>query len=246
MLRLWIWIPLTFAACLLGVPSGLRPVLGQAAQEPLSFNRDIRAILADNCFACHGQDAKKREADLRLDTFEGATGEDGGPQAIVPGDPDSSELLRRVTTDDEDELMPPPSSHKTLTDAQKDLLKRWIRARCRVSEALVVRADSASSRAAGTGRKASCRRVSGGALATGRLDAAAGSRPGNVDSPRGAGGDRPAADGGGSGSVPGGRGTGRLRTDGRSLSGFAALRRGDGQSLAGRRAVCRYARTAPG
>lgn len=126
MLRLWMWIPLTFAACLLGAPSGLRPVLGQVAQEPLSFNRDIRAILADNCFACHGQDAKKREADLRLDTFEGATGEDGGPQAIVPGDPDGSELLRRVTTDDDDELMPPPSSHKKLTDAQKELLARWI------------------------------------------------------------------------------------------------------------------------
>ena len=126
MMRSFLLLRVAFAATLLGVWSGTPPVSGQAVPEQLSFNRDIRSILSDNCFACHGQDAKKREADLRLDTFAGATGEEGGPQAIVPGDAESSELLRRVASDDEDERMPPPSSHKTLTDAQKDLLKRWI------------------------------------------------------------------------------------------------------------------------
>lgn len=88
----------------------------------ISYNRDVRPILSDNCFACHGFDPKNRKADLRLDTFEGATS-DG---AIVPGDVSKSEVWSRIITDDEDEIMPPPKSHKTLTSAQKDTLKRWI------------------------------------------------------------------------------------------------------------------------
>ena len=92
------------------------------ALADISYNRDIRPILSDNCFACHGFDPKNRKADLRLDTFEGATA-DGG---IVPGDPAKSEIWNRILSEDADEVMPPPKTHKKLTDAQKDLIKRWI------------------------------------------------------------------------------------------------------------------------
>ena len=91
----------------------------QADEPPLSFKWVIRPILSDKCFACHGQDARKREADLRLDTFEGATADRGGTQAIVPGDLENSDLWMRVTSEDEDLVMPPPASHKSLSDAEK-------------------------------------------------------------------------------------------------------------------------------
>lgn len=97
-----------------------------AAAPTLSFNRDIRPILSENCFACHGFDGKKREADLRLDTAEGASADLGGYQAIVPGDPAKSEAWTRILSEDPDEVMPPPKSHKTLTEAQKNTLRRWI------------------------------------------------------------------------------------------------------------------------
>src|SRR5688500_19042130 len=96
-----------------------------AADEVL-FNRDVQPILSDNCFACHGFDEKTREADLRLDTFDGATANNEGARAIVPGDLAKSEAWARITTDDEDDLMPPRKSHKKLTAAQKDIIKRWI------------------------------------------------------------------------------------------------------------------------
>lgn len=115
---------LPFAALLL---AGLRgPVLSPAADGKPSFNREIRPILSENCFACHGFDAKKREADLRLDTAEGAVADLGGYRAIAPGDPERSEAWRRVLSTDPEEVMPPPKSHKTLTDAQKNTLRRWI------------------------------------------------------------------------------------------------------------------------
>jgi len=88
----------------------------------LDFNRDIRPILAENCFYCHGQDANKRQADLRLDVREAAV----AAEAIVPGTPGSSTLLERVHSSDPDVLMPPPDSNRRLSDAQKKLLERWI------------------------------------------------------------------------------------------------------------------------
>jgi len=96
------------------------------AAEPLSFNRDIRPILSENCFACHGFDAKKREAELRLDTPEGAYTAKGDVFPIKPGDLAKSEVWQRIITSDEDDLMPPPKSHKKLTQKQKDTLKLWI------------------------------------------------------------------------------------------------------------------------
>jgi len=92
----------------------------------VDFARDIRPLLSDNCFACHGPDAKQRKADLRLDTREGALVDIDGTSAVVPGKPSESELVRRVTTDDEDSLMPPPDSGKKLDATQKALLQRWI------------------------------------------------------------------------------------------------------------------------
>jgi hypothetical protein len=91
-------------------------------QSEVSFNRDIRPILSAKCISCHGPDEEDRHADLRLDTFEGATEMD----SVVPGDPDESELIVRVTTDDEDARMPPPDHGDPLTEREIDLLKRWI------------------------------------------------------------------------------------------------------------------------
>ncbi|SVA62149.1 uncharacterized protein METZ01_LOCUS115003, partial [marine metagenome] len=96
------------------------------ADDGIRFNRDVRTILADNCFACHGQDAKKRKAKLRLDQSEGALVERDGVRAIVPGDLAKSEVWARINEKDEDEVMPPPKSHKVLTTSDKEVLKRWI------------------------------------------------------------------------------------------------------------------------
>ena len=99
---------------------------GQAS-ELLSFNRDIRPILSDKCFACHGFDEETREAKLRLDTPEGAfRKKKRGKSAIVPGKLEESEAWLRIIADDEDEVMPPPDSHKSLSDEEKGILKRWI------------------------------------------------------------------------------------------------------------------------
>jgi hypothetical protein len=88
----------------------------------VQYNRDIRPILNDNCFACHGPDNNTRAADLRLDERDAAV----AMGAIVPGQPDASALLQRILSTNEDEVMPPPSSHKSLTQQQKDLLRTWI------------------------------------------------------------------------------------------------------------------------
>ena len=89
---------------------------------PVDFNRDVRPILSENCFYCHGQDPNKREADLRLDVRDVAL----KLKAFVPGNADASELITRINTDDRDDLMPPPKSNRRLSPAQKETLKRWI------------------------------------------------------------------------------------------------------------------------
>ena len=94
----------------------------QAAPPALDFNRDIRPILSENCFYCHGQDANKRQAELRLDVRDAAIDAD----AIVPNDPKASELIRRINTKDTHELMPPPKSNRRLSAEQKAILERWI------------------------------------------------------------------------------------------------------------------------
>ncbi len=98
----------------------------QTVETEISFNRDIRPILSENCFACHGIDAEKREADLRLDLPEAAVGTADDNAAIVPGKPGESLLWHRVMATDSDEIMPPADSHKKLTDGQKKTLRQWI------------------------------------------------------------------------------------------------------------------------
>ena len=96
-------------------------------QPQVEFNRDIRPILAENCFACHGPDPGTREADMRLDTKSGFfTGVKDAPPVVVRGNPDESELYLRLITDDVDEIMPPPDSHKKLEPGQISLIKQWI------------------------------------------------------------------------------------------------------------------------
>ncbi|MFH1301899.1 MAG: c-type cytochrome domain-containing protein, partial [Planctomycetota bacterium] len=86
----------------------------------------IRSILSENCFQCHGPDAKKRAADLRFDTKEGAFADLDGHKAIVPGDVKQSELITRITSTDADLQMPPAESGKKLTPEEIALLNRWI------------------------------------------------------------------------------------------------------------------------
>jgi hypothetical protein len=92
------------------------------ANEKLDFNRDIRPILSDNCFLCHGPAASTRAAELRLDKRESAT----SSNAIRPGKPNESDLIERIFSDDADSIMPPPDSNKKLTPQQKETLKQWI------------------------------------------------------------------------------------------------------------------------
>lgn len=99
---------------------------GYAADEPVSFNRDVRPILAKNCFACHGPDEGTREADLRLDTAAGATAVRDGRRALVSGRPEESELIARIESDDPDVVMPPADSGHELSSHEKALLRRWI------------------------------------------------------------------------------------------------------------------------
>jgi hypothetical protein len=97
------------------------------ADLPPTFNADIRPILTEHCFECHGQDAAARKAGLRLDVFEDASAElPSGAMAIVPGGPDASALIQRITTTDKDDRMPPPKHGRALKEGEVDILRRWI------------------------------------------------------------------------------------------------------------------------
>lgn len=106
-------------ACLLTVLSVGASV---RADDHVVYNRDIRPILSDNCFYCHGPDKNHRDGKFRLDERESAVAK----KAIVPGKPDESEMIARIVSADETEVMPPVKTHKKLSDAQKDVLTRWI------------------------------------------------------------------------------------------------------------------------
>jgi hypothetical protein len=111
-----------FALTFLALGTARASAQQSAKPAAIDFNRDIRPLLSDYCFACHGPDEKQRKAKLRLDVREQAVER----QAFVPGQPDQSELVARIFAADPSRRMPPPRSNKQLTPAQKDLLKRWI------------------------------------------------------------------------------------------------------------------------
>ena len=104
-------------ACLL---LSFSPIAVFAETGNIDFNRDVRPVLSENCFHCHGPDSATRQADLRLDLAESAM------TVVDTDDPESSELIRRVLSSDPDEQMPPPDSLKQITPEQKSILKRWI------------------------------------------------------------------------------------------------------------------------
>src|SRR5215813_4380826 len=108
----------------------LTAVLGRpahAVSPKPDYLLDVRPILADNCFRCHGADEQSRESGLRLDLRDSAVrGGESGKPAIVPGKPDASELIRRLAASDDSERMPPPEAKSRLTVAQVETLRNWI------------------------------------------------------------------------------------------------------------------------
>src|SRR5581483_11514040 len=118
-MRLW---QLLVAA--VGLVAVSEPVRGD---DKVDFNREVRPILSDKCFACHGPGLKRAKGGLRLDLPESAREVDGdGLGAISPGKPEKSAVIERIYSHDEAKVMPPPSSNKHLTAAEKAILKRWI------------------------------------------------------------------------------------------------------------------------
>jgi hypothetical protein len=124
-----------FAALLAGMPTLL-----PAEEPPINFARDIRPILSNACFKCHGPDEAERKggpkdgSGLRLDTGEGALEDMGGRSAVVPGHPEDSELIARILATEEDEVMPPPKSGSPLTPEEVKLLKDWIKSGAKYSK----------------------------------------------------------------------------------------------------------------
>lgn len=115
---------LTLIACLIGQQAAV--TAAETATTKVEFNRDIRPILSDKCFVCHGPDSAKRKADLRLDQRDSAITRHGDSAAIVPGDASGSELIHRIASHDPDLQMPPPASTLKLSATEVSLLKRWI------------------------------------------------------------------------------------------------------------------------
>jgi len=111
---------------LLAAAVSLSIAWGADPETRFEFNRDIRPILADNCFQCHGPDSAQRQADLRLDQEEGAFADRDGTPTIVAGQPDQSELFRRIMSADPDERMPPADSSRHLDEQQIETIRRWI------------------------------------------------------------------------------------------------------------------------
>ncbi len=100
--------------------------LHASGATPVDFNRDVRPIISEKCYHCHGPDDQARKAHLRLDVRDEALKEREGVRAIVPGRPEQSDLIARITSKDPDEIMPPPKEHHTISEAECSTLQRWI------------------------------------------------------------------------------------------------------------------------
>ncbi|MBI3879119.1 MAG: PSD1 domain-containing protein [Verrucomicrobia bacterium] len=116
----------TLVALLTVARLGTAAATGGALPDAVRFNRDVRPILAEKCFGCHGAGAKTRETKLRLDSADEAMREHGGRRAVVPGKAGESELVRRIFSNADDEVMPPPKDGRPLTPRERELLKRWV------------------------------------------------------------------------------------------------------------------------
>lgn len=111
---------------MLTVVFGSLPASAWAADSPVSFSREVLPILSDYCFKCHGPDESGRQAELRLDTHEGALAVHDGTVIVKPGDLAASELIKRILSTDPDEVMPPPAAKRDLSPQQVETLKRWV------------------------------------------------------------------------------------------------------------------------
>ena len=111
-----------FSIITLVVLFGLPSLLWSA----IDFNSEVRPVLSNNCFFCHGPDGHERKADLRLDTEEGAIRDLGGYAALVPGSLEKSEMWARIISPDSDDVMPPPEAHKVMTPKEREIIKQWI------------------------------------------------------------------------------------------------------------------------
>src|SRR5437763_17142740 len=110
--------------CVAVLAAVLTPALCRA--QEVEFNRDIRPIFSDKCYTCHGPDKSNRKSKLRFDTEAGAKVDLGGHFAIVPGDPEKSELVRRITAGNKAMRMPPVYSGATLSDREIGLIRDWV------------------------------------------------------------------------------------------------------------------------
>ena len=129
--KVWhqVGVLLVEAGILLGSTLSVFPASAQGEEanaRAVDFSRDIRPILSDNCFTCHGPDEATRMTELRFDTKAGAFEDLGGYFAIVSGDPAASEIIRRITAKDESRRMPPLFSGRKLTKDEIELIRRWI------------------------------------------------------------------------------------------------------------------------
>src|SRR5215469_2974569 len=115
-MRLYLLMVASVAVCCGGM------VRADVGAGRLGYNRDVRPILSDNCFACHGPDKNKRKGKFRLDDRDSALQK----EVFVPGKADESELVKRINSKDPKEVMPPPESHKKLSEGQKEALRKWI------------------------------------------------------------------------------------------------------------------------
>ncbi len=132
MIRVNYYIIICFVLLVISIPACFNNAGDESHDLPekISYNFNVRPILSDKCFACHGPDANARKAGLRLDIADSAYAalrESPGMHAIRPGDPQQSEMFRRISSKDTSELMPPPASHLSLSDFDIKIIEKWIR-----------------------------------------------------------------------------------------------------------------------
>ena len=227
-------------------PTAVPPVQTSPAGapgRPIDYNWDVRPILSDNCFRCHGPDEKSRQAGLRLDTAEGAYAalRRPGTFAVVPGKPAESQMIFRITHANAAVRMPPQVTNKVLTPQQIEILRAWIAqgAEYKPHWAFMppqqAAAPAVPSGSVGPQRH---RSVRAGTAQSRGADALAAGRQGNADQPRDADADRAAADTGGGGRVPEGQESAGVREARRSAARLDGVRRARGRAVARHRAVC--------